>query len=131
MKNDPTAPLPDFTRHLIEEAPSTWPWGPPDKKKRMRDILKAVVSLRSHSLRRASVIGAYHARRVAPLMARALPLFGMVPIVELGGMVLAQGPFRKSEIAQRVKAATDESDVVFLIPGHPAMRSNVASSSCR
>ena len=69
-------------------------------KKKMHDILDAVVLLRSHSLRGASIIGAYHARRVAPLMVRALPLFGMVPIVELGGMVLASGPLlRNSEIA--------------------------------
>ena len=90
MKNNPTAPLPDFTGRLIEEAPPPWLWGPPDKEKmRMRDILEAVASLKSYGLCRASVIGAYHARRVAPLMAHALPLFGMMPVVELGGTVLA------------------------------------------
>ena len=57
-----------------------WSWGPPEKKKkRMRDILDAIVFLKSHGLRGASVIGAYHARRVGPLMARALPLYGMTP----------------------------------------------------
>ena len=69
------------------------------EKRRMCDILKAVMLLRSHGLRGASVIGAYHARSVAPLMARALPLFGVVPVVELGGRVLAQGPLRNSKIA--------------------------------
>ena len=59
LKNDPAAALPIFTGCLIEEAPSTWPWGPPIKeKKRMCDILDSVTSLRSHNLRRASVIGA-------------------------------------------------------------------------
>jgi len=75
---------------LIEEAAPMWPWGPPVKeKKRMCDLLKAIASLRSCCLHGADVIGSYHARRVAPLMARALPLFGMVPVVELGGTVLA------------------------------------------
>ena len=84
MKNDPTAPLPVFIGRLIEVAPPMWPWGPPVKEnKRMHDLLEAVVSLRSHGLCGASVIGAYHARRVAPLMVCALPLFGMMPVVEL------------------------------------------------
>ena len=69
MKNDAAAPLSDFIGHLIEEAPQVWSWGPPKKeKKRMRDILDAIAFLKSHGLRGAGVIGAYHARRVAPLM---------------------------------------------------------------
>ena len=80
MKNDPAAPLPVFTGCLIEEALPTWPWGPPVKeKKRMHDILEAVASMRSDGLRGARVIGAYHARRVALLMARTLSLYGMTP----------------------------------------------------
>ena len=78
MKNNAAAPLLDFTGRLIEEAPQVWSWGPPEKeKKRMRDILDAIVFLKSHDLHRAGVIGAYHVRWVAPLMARALPLYGM------------------------------------------------------
>jgi len=38
-------------------------------KKRMHDILDAIVFLKSHGLHRAGVIEAYHARRVVPLMA--------------------------------------------------------------
>ena len=56
-----------------------WSWGPPEKEKKMMcNILDAVMFLKSHSLCEASVIGAYHAR-VAPLMALALPLYGMMP----------------------------------------------------
>ena len=100
LKNDPTTPLPDFTMCLIEEAPSTWSWGPPVKeKKSMYDILEAIASLRNRDHHGASVIGAYHARRVEPLMARTLPLLGMMPVVELDRTVLAQGPLRNSEIA--------------------------------
>ena len=47
MKNDPVVPLSVFTGRLIKEAPLTWPWGTPIKeKKRMRDILEAVASMR-------------------------------------------------------------------------------------
>ena len=80
MKNDPAAPLSDFTGRLIEEVPPVWGWGPPEKeKKRMRDILDAIVFLKNHGLHGANVIGAYHVRRVVPLMARALPLYEMTP----------------------------------------------------
>ena len=87
----------------------------------MRDILKALATLRSHGVRGASIIGAYHMRSVVPLMARALPLFGMVPVVELGGTVLALGPLRNNEIAQCVKEAPNESNAMFMILGHPMM----------
>ena len=123
LKNDPVVPLSVFTGRLIKEAPLTWPWGTPIKeKKRMRDILKAVTSLSSHNLCEASVIGAYHTRRVAPLMARGLLLFGMMPVVELSGTMLAQGPLHNNKITQHVKEVTDESNAMFPILGHPTMR---------
>ena len=80
VKNDAAAPLPGFTGCLIEEVPQVWSWGPLEKeKKRMRDILDAIVFLKSHGLRGPSVIEAYHVRRVALLMAWALSLYGMTP----------------------------------------------------
>ena len=94
-------------------------------KKRMHDILDAIVFLKSHGLRGAGVIGAYHARMVAPLMACALPMYGMMPDAKLDGMVLAQGPLCDSEVARRIKEATKEFDAVFLILGHPAMQPDV------
>ena len=77
LKNDPAAPLPIFSRRLVEEVPSSWQWGPPVKeKKRMRDLLEAIAFLKTHGLYRASIIGGYQARRVAPLMVCVLPLLG-------------------------------------------------------
>ena len=43
----------------------------------MHDLLEAIVFLKTHGLCGAGVIGGYHARRVAPLMARILSLYGM------------------------------------------------------
>ena len=72
--------MPVFSRHLIEEVSLSWLWGPPVKeKKRMRDHLEAIAFLKTHDLRRVGVIGGCHARRVAPLMALVLPLYGMMP----------------------------------------------------
>ena len=54
--------------------------GPPIKeKKRMRDLFEAITFLKTHGLHGANIIGGYHSRRVAPLMARVLLLYGMTP----------------------------------------------------
>ena len=45
----------------------------------MRNLLEAIAFLKTHSLHEASIIKEYHARRVAPLMACVLPLYGMTP----------------------------------------------------
>ena len=63
-------------------------------------------------------------RRVAPLMALVLPLYGMTPGVQLIGTTLALGLLRDSKVTQCIKEAMREADAVFLIPGHPMMRSD-------
>jgi hypothetical protein len=59
------------------------------EKKRLASLLGAIAYLRGHGLYAAGVIGAYHSRWVVPLMAHALPLFGMASGVRLEGTVLA------------------------------------------
>ena len=78
----------------------------------------------------SGIIGAYHARRVAPLMARALPLQQMVPGVSFEGTVLVDEALPPSEVAQCIKEAMEPLkdttgvvlDFVFSVPGHPPMR---------
>ena len=64
----------------------------------MCDLLKAITFLKTHGLRMAGVIGGYHERRVAPLMAHVLPLYGMTPDAQLIGTTLAQGLLHDSEV---------------------------------
>jgi hypothetical protein len=86
--------------------------------------------LKEHGLKGSGVIDAYHARRVAPLMARTLPLYRMVPGPPLEGTMLAEGALPSAEIAQRIKEAMEAAwdiarailDFVYLVPGHPMMR---------
>ena len=76
------------------------------------------------------IIGAYHARRVVPLMARALPLYQMVPEASFEGTVLVDEVLPYSEVAQRIKEAMEPTkdsisavvDFVYPVPGHPPMR---------
>ena len=76
------------------------------------------------------IIGAYHARRVVPLMARALPLYQMVPEASFEGTVLVDEALPYSEVAQCIKEVMEPSkdnagvvlDFVYPVPGHPPMR---------
>ena len=76
------------------------------------------------------IIGAYHARRVAPLMARTLPLHQMVSGASFEGTVLVDDALPPSEVAQRIKEAMESSkdttgaalDHVYPVLGHPPMR---------
>ena len=77
----------------------------------------------------SGIIGAYHTRRVAPLMWRALPLHMMAPGASLDGTTLAEGALSPSEVVQRIKEAMEPLkdnvgvvlDFVYPVPGHPAM----------
>ena len=78
----------------------------------------------------SGIIDAYHARRVAPLMARALPLYQMVPGASFEGTVLVDEALPPSNVAQRIKEAMEPSkdtagvvlDFVFPVSGHPPMQ---------
>ena len=77
----------------------------------------------------SGIIGAYHARRVAPLMARALPLYQMVPEASFEGTVLVDEALPYSKVAQRVKEAMEPTkdsvgavlDFMYPVLGHPPM----------
>ena len=77
----------------------------------------------------SGIIDAYHARRVAPLMARALPLYQMVPRASFEGTVLADEAFPPSKVVQRIKEAMEPLkdsvgtvlDFMYPVPGHTPM----------
>ena len=83
--------------------------------------------LKDSDLRGVGVIEAYHARRVAPLMAHWLPLYQMAPEASFEGTVLVDEALPPSKVAQRIKEAMEPSkdtagvvlDFVFLVPGNP------------
>ena len=78
----------------------------------------------------SGIIGAYHMRKVAPLMERALPLHQMVPGASLEGMVLVDEALPPTEVVQCIKEAMEPSkdnagivlDFMYPVPGHPPMR---------
>ena len=78
----------------------------------------------------SGIIGAYHARRVALLMARALPLYQMVPGASFEGTVLVDKALPPSELARRIKEVMEPTkdsvgailDFMYPVLGHTPIR---------
>ena len=120
-----------YFERLIEEVLGSWKWRVPDKDMKMiEDHLAALQILKDRGVKGSGLIGAYHTRRVAPLMSRALPLYLMAPRASLEGTTLTDGALPPTEVAQRIKEAMEPSkdtagvvlDFVYLVLGHPPMR---------
>ena len=132
LKNDTAAPLSEFNGRLIEEAPEPWrKWRVSETdKKKIQDHITAIHILKENGPKGSRVIRAYHARRVAPLMMRVLPLYMMVPGASFDGMTLAEGALPHSEVAQCIKEVMEPSwddagaplNFVYPVLGHPPMR---------
>ena len=126
-----SATLPRYTGRLIEEALGSWAWGVQSKdKKHLSNLLSALQALKERGVKGTGIIGAYHARRVAPLMMRTLPLHRMMPGISFEGTVLVDEALPFSEVAQRIKEVTEPTkdskgsvlDIVYPVPEHPPMR---------
>ena len=131
VRDDVSATLPRYTGRLIEEAPESWSWGIQFKdKKHLSDLVSVLQALKERGIKGAGIIGAYHARRVAPLMMRTLPLHRMMLGILFEGTVLVDEALPFSEVAQCIKEPTEPTkdskgsvlDIVYLVPGHPPMR---------
>jgi len=75
------------------------------ERDRLTSLLEAIQLQKARGLSGSSVVGAYHARGVAPIMAQTLPLYRMAPGVDLSGTVLAREAMRPSEIQQWLQEA--------------------------
>ena len=115
-----------------------WRYGPIRKEqKRLGDLLKAIATLKGHGLRGTDIIGAYHIRRLAPLMAHALPMYKMTPDSTPKGTVMVAGEaLNIVEMTQCIKESmeypvsghpTTSVDLALVYPvlGHPTMRPDV------
>ena len=131
VKDDATAPLLVFSGRVIVEVLGSWKWGVPVKeKKNINDLLAALQTLKDRGMKGSGIIGAYHARRVVPLMARVLPLHQMAPGASFEGTVLVNEVLPPSKVAHRIKEVREPLkdtagvilDFVFLVPGHPPIR---------
>ena len=61
------------------------------EQKRLGDLLKAIVTLKGHDPRGTGIVGAYHVRRLAPLMTRTLLMYQMTPDSVPEGTVTVTG----------------------------------------
>ena len=88
------------------------------------------MTLKGRGLRGASVIEAYHVRRLAPLMARSLPMYKMMPdFAPEGTVMVVDEALSVGEMAQCIKEAMEcpmdllvDLALVYPVPGHPTIR---------
>ena len=135
LRNDAAPPLPIFTGRLIKEAPDVWRYGPIGREqKRLGDLLKAITTLKGHGLCGTNIVGAYHVRRLAPLMVRALPMYKMTSNSTPEGTMMVVGEaLSVNEMAQRIKEVMEcpadpsvDLAPVYPVLGHPAMRPDMS-----
>ena len=100
-----------------------------EEQKRLGDLLKVIMTLKGHSLRGTGIIGAYHVRRLAPLMVHALSMYKMTLDSTPEGMVMVAGEaLSVDKMAQYIKEAMEcpldpsvDLAPVYPVPGHPVM----------
>ena len=91
------------------------------ERERLAGLLGAIRRLKALGLHGIRVVGAYHSRRVAPIMARTLPLYQMGLGVDLCGSMMSPEVIHQTEIAHRVCEAFDPMHPDYLVLGHPMM----------
>ncbi|RLM73922.1 uncharacterized protein C2845_PM15G00290 [Panicum miliaceum] len=112
----------EFSGRIIGELPLVWRYGQPRKnKKRLPVLLDAIAHLKESVLTGIGVIGTYHQKLVAPLMARSLPMYVMDPLLAYSGIMLTIGEISASEVRQHVLEAIDAKEVEYPVPGYPVM----------
>jgi hypothetical protein len=95
--------------------------------KRIANHLAAIKILKEGGVKGSGIIRAYHARRVAPLMACMLLMHWMVPVAPLEVTVLAKGLLANSKITQHFKEVMESPmgsmetaiEFVYPVPRHP------------
>ena len=96
---------------------------------RLLGLQKAIATLRERRVTGVGIYGAFHKRRVAPVMARPISLWEMTaekmnePAVRTA-TVLAEGSPSDFEVTQRIVEALEGDFNGFPIDGHPPMRPN-------
>ena len=102
VKSYEGASLPFYTGQSPVEKELEWARGPKQKEKEnLADYIAAIRYLKRRGLTGGCVVGAYHKRRVAPIMVRTLALDEMRPdasLEALVGTVLATKDVSDSEI---------------------------------
>jgi hypothetical protein len=117
VKDDERAPLSRFTGRMVTDVPRTWKDGPINKEKdRLAGLLGAIQQLKANGLTGSGIVGAYHARGIAPIMARTLPLYRMALGIDLSGTVLAREAARPSEVQQQLRDAFEGPPALFPDP---------------
>jgi hypothetical protein len=130
LRNDRSR-LPAFTGKVLGMAPSRWREDlPAGREASLRKAIKALSRLTKMGLTAAVVVANFHRRRVLPLMARRICLYGMKEEASWEETRMAPDDLEHEEVAKRVKKAVAIKDpdlpMIWKVPmrpdqGHPRL----------
>jgi hypothetical protein len=83
---------------------------PRERQKNLQPLLKALEELQERGLTAAGVVAAIHRRRVLPLTERRLPLWEMMPGVDLEGFQMSSDPLPADDLHRRVADTVGKLD---------------------
>jgi hypothetical protein len=96
---------------VVTAAADNWRyWTPHERQKNFQPLLKALEELRERGLTAAGVVAAIHRRRVLPLTERRLPLWEMMPRVDLEGLLMSSDPLPADDLHRRVAGTVGKLD---------------------
>jgi hypothetical protein len=102
LRND-DGRLPSFSQRVVTAAADNWRYGTPrERQKNLQPLLRALEELREGGLTAAGVVAAIHRRRVLPLTGRRLPLWEMMPGVDLESLQMSSDPLPTDDLHRRV-----------------------------
>jgi hypothetical protein len=88
---------------VVTAAADNWRYGTPrERQKNLQPLLRALEELREGGLTAAGVVAAIHRRRVLPLTGRRLPLWEMMPGVDLESLQMSSDPLPTDDLHRRV-----------------------------
>ena len=95
--------LPAYNDRVFKAPPKVWAWGPvEEEKKRLGHLLNGIVEQKEKGLDGVGVVGTFFARAVAPLGARAKPMFRGA--TDAGASVLTQSTnIPDAEVIKRLR----------------------------
>ena len=107
LRNDDGGLLP-YTGRIMEDCPEKWRYGVlREEQPKLQPLLEGLERLRGRCLTAATVVAAFHHRRVLPLMARRQRLFDMRPDEPIEGIRMSAATLSDEVVLRRVRETVD------------------------
>lgn len=99
-----------------------------DDRKSVHEAVAAMAYLKELNVNGVVVVGSYHQRWYAPLMARSYPMYRMMPELRVvGDTVMASGLLPDEEVVAQLHRSLGPRAKDWVVPNHPEMHPSAAA----